>query len=95
MYIFIGRLHNEVTEQEIIKLFSTYGKVEQCFISKQKVNHRSRGYGFVLMMSEREAQEAISKLDGYEFYEVPIMVKPAREGDIRFLNGSRPVDDDN
>ena len=64
MNIFVGNLASNVTEAELKELFTSYGEVESLNIIKDKYTGESRGFGFVKMPSDEEANKAIKALDG-------------------------------
>ena len=64
MNIYVGNLDFEVTEKELNKLFSEYGNVESAKIITDKYSGRSKGFGFVIMDDDAEAQNAIKSLNG-------------------------------
>ena len=64
MDIFVGNLDFNVTEAELKELFTSYGEVESLNIIKDKYTGNSRGFGFVKMPSNEDAQKAIDGLDG-------------------------------
>ena len=63
--IFAGNLPADVTEQELIALFSTYGRVRSIRLVQDVFSGACRGFGF-LEMEGHEARAAISALDGME-----------------------------
>lgn len=63
--IFAGNLPTDVTEQELIALFSTYGRVRSIRLVQDVFSGACRGFGF-LEMEGHEARAAISALDGME-----------------------------
>lgn len=76
--LYIGNLSWNTTEDQLQELFSQVGTVESVTIITDKVSGRSKGFGFVEMSSEEEAQEAISKLNGQTVDERTIVVNEAR-----------------
>lgn len=78
MNIFVGNLAFAATEADVIKLFEGFGKVTSAVIVMEKKQAKSRGFGFVEMTDEQEAQAAIMALNGKEFMGRVINVNPAR-----------------
>src|SRR5262249_48971835 len=64
MNLFVGNLFWETTEADVAQLFEAYGTVERVQIITDRDTGRSRGFGFVEMPNEAEAQEAITDLHG-------------------------------
>lgn len=64
MNIFVGNLSFAVTENQLNKLFSEFGAVSKTTIVTDKYSGRSRGFGFVEMINNEEAHDAISRLEG-------------------------------
>jgi RNA recognition motif-containing protein len=106
MNIYVGNLPFSATEDELREVFSTYGQVESVTIIKDKVSGRSRGFGFIEMPEDSEAQSAITGLNGKDFKARNLVVNQARPreergGDFRGGSGGRgggyqrgPRDDD-
>ncbi len=78
MNIFISNISFKVREQALSDLFSQYGEVTSVRIIKDKESRRSKGYGFVEMANDSEAQAAINALNGTEHYERNIVVAEAK-----------------
>ena len=78
MNIFVSNISFKVREQALSDLFSQYGQVTSVRIIKDKETRRSRGYGFVEMADDSEAQAAIDALNGTEHYERNIVVAEAK-----------------
>lgn len=78
MNIFISNISFKVREQALQELFEQYGKVTSVRIIKDKETRRSKGYGFVEMENESEAQAAINALNGSVHYERNIVVAEAK-----------------
>ncbi|MBN2100708.1 RNA-binding protein [Candidatus Dojkabacteria bacterium] len=64
--VFVGNLSWDTTEEALSEFFSQAGTVEECSIIRDKISGRSRGFAFVTMSSEAEAQAAIDTLNGKE-----------------------------
>lgn len=78
MNIFISNISFKVREQALSDLFAQYGEVTSVRIIKDKESRRSKGYGFVEMANDEEAQAAINALNGTEHYERNIVVAEAK-----------------
>ena len=64
MHIFIGNVAFAMTEDEISHLFAAYGVVRHVRLITHRATGHSRGFAFVDMPNEREAQAAIAGLNG-------------------------------
>jgi RNA recognition motif-containing protein len=64
--LYVGNLSFSATEQDLEEVFGEIGTVESVNIIEDRDTGRSRGFGFVEMSSQEEAQNAISELDGKE-----------------------------
>ncbi|PWA51236.1 Nucleotide-binding, alpha-beta plait [Artemisia annua] len=64
--LFVGNLPFHVGDLDLAKLFQTCGNVVMVEVVYDKLNRRSRGFGFVTMSSVKEAEAAAKKFDGYE-----------------------------
>jgi RNA recognition motif-containing protein len=91
--LYIGNLSNEVTEEDLKANFSEVGKVVSVTVIKDKYTGLSRGFGFVEMETEKEAQEAMQKFNGGELHGNVITVNEARpkkeQGGMRGEGGGR------
>jgi RNA recognition motif-containing protein len=79
MNIYVGNLHFNVNEDELRKSFEEYGEVASVKIITDKYSGRSKGFGFVEMLNDKEAKEAIENLDGAEIKGRAVNVNQARE----------------
>ena len=66
MNIYIANLHFSVSEEELKQLFSQYGTVESVNLILDKKSKKSKGFAFVEMTNNEEAQEAITRIQGKE-----------------------------
>lgn len=76
--LYIGNLPYEVTEEDLKTNFSEVGKVHSVNIIKDKYTGLSRGFGFVEMETEKDAEEAIKKFNGGQLLGKTITVNEAR-----------------
>ncbi len=79
MNIFVGNLNFKLEEEELREVFEEYGEVSSAKIIKDKFTNRSRGFGFVEMPNDEEANKAIRELDGAELDGRNMNVNEARE----------------
>ena len=78
MNIYVGNLADGVTEDELRQAFEAHGQVSSARIITDKFSGQSRGFGFVEMENNDEAQAAISALNGSELKGQPLKVNEAR-----------------
>lgn len=83
MNIFVTNLHYKVQSEELRQLFEEYGKVDSAKVIMDHETGRSKGYGFVEMPDDTNAQQAIDELDGAEIMEKTIIVKKAKPREQR------------
>lgn len=62
--LFVGSLPYNITNQELNDLFASIGKVESAAVITDRFSGQSKGFGFVEMLNEDEAQKAIQQLNG-------------------------------
>jgi RNA recognition motif-containing protein len=83
MNIYVGNLSWSMTDEDLNELFSQYGAVSSAKILKDKMNGRSKGFGFVEMDSDDEAKAAIAALNENEIQGRKLIVnesQPRPEG---------------
>ena len=78
MNIYIGNLSAEVTDEELNNLFAEYGKVSSAKVIRDMFSQESRGFGFVEMPAQAEAQKAIDELNTKEVKGKKLVVNEAR-----------------
>ncbi|TCJ17760.1 RNA-binding protein [Flaviaesturariibacter flavus] len=66
MNIYVGNLSWNLKDQDLSDLFTPYGEVSSAKIIQDKMTNRSKGFGFVEMPNDAEAQAAIAQLNGSE-----------------------------
>lgn len=79
MKIYVGNLSYQTTEDELNDLFKEYGEVSSVNIIKDRYTDRSKGFGFVEMLTDAEAEKAIENLNETEIKERKLRVNQARE----------------
>lgn len=84
MKIYLGNLSYNVDEENVREIFEEVGQVSSVTIIKDKFTGKSRGFAFIEMPNEEEAQEAIKKFDGGKL-----------DGKKIIVNEARPKDDNN
>lgn len=60
---FVGNLNYTITTEQLREIFSAVGEVEDCNIVMDKINNRSRGFGFVTLKNDADLEAAMA-LDG-------------------------------
>ena len=83
MNIFIANLSFRVENDDLNKLFEEYGEVASAKVITDKFSGRSRGFGFVEMNDEAQANKAIEELNGVELDGKVIAVSVARPREER------------
>lgn len=64
MNIYVSNLGYSITNEDLTKLFSSYGPVSSARVITDKFTQQSRGFGFVEMADDNEASSAIRELNG-------------------------------
>lgn len=77
--LFVGNLSWNVRDEQLKEVFSAVGTVIEAVVIMDRVKDRSKGFGFVTMSTDEEAQKAISEIAGKEVDGRPINVSEARE----------------
>lgn len=76
--LYVGNLSPQATEEVLTALFSMFGTVEKAYLVVDKDTRQSKGYGFVVMSSEAEAQKAIKALDGKKVGDYTVKVEETK-----------------
>ena len=93
MNIFVGSLPFSIEEADLRESFEAYGTVDSVKIITDKFTGRSKGFGFIEMSNDEEAQKAIDELNGASVDGRAIVVnksEPKPEGERRSFNNNRP-----
>ena len=75
--LYVGGLAYSTTSESLRTLFAQFGTVESAAVVSDRDSGQSRGFGFVEMSTQPEAEAAISKLDGQSFEGRPLKVNVA------------------
>ena len=78
MNIYIGNLSYKVRENDLKEVMEDYGTVDSVKIVKDRDTGKSKGFAFVEMASDADAQRAIEELNGAEYEGRTMVVKEAR-----------------
>jgi RNA recognition motif-containing protein len=78
MNIYVGNLASDATDADLREAFEAFGQVDSARVVKDKFSGTSRGFGFVEMADESEAQAAMSGLNDKELRGRTVIVNEAR-----------------
>ncbi|HEV3256766.1 MAG TPA: RNA-binding protein [Gemmataceae bacterium] len=81
--IYVGNLVWDATADDLLTLFQEHGAVSRAQVITDRETGRSRGFGFVEMENDAEAQKAIEALNGHPFNGRPLTVNEARPREDR------------
>lgn len=87
--LYIGNLSYSTTNEELQQAFSQAGQVVEAVVMMDKMTGRSRGFGFVTMASDEDAQKAIEMFNGKENGGRAIVVNEARPMEQRAPRSDR------
>ena len=92
MNIYVGNLPFAASEDEVRQLFASYGQVDSVALIKDKFSGQPRGFGFVEMPNDEEANAAISGLNTKDFKGRALVVNQARPREERGSGGGGGFD---
>ena len=95
MNIFVAKLNFSTTSEELQSLFEQFGSVDSAKVIVDHETGKSKGFGFVEMSNDEEAQKAIDELNGATVQGRAIVVnksEPKPEGERRSFNNNRGGD---
>ena len=81
--LFVGSLAYSVTDDQLEEAFASVGNVVSAKVIIDRDTNRSKGFGFVEMSTEEEAQAAVKALNGKELGGRPMVVNEARPQEKR------------
>ncbi|HZR43043.1 MAG TPA: RNA-binding protein [Ktedonobacteraceae bacterium] len=79
MRLYVGRLPYRTTDQDLADLFGQYGQVDSATVIMDRDLGRSKGFGFVEMSNDQEAQAAMQELNNSTLEGRTIIVNEAQE----------------
>jgi RNA recognition motif-containing protein len=85
--IYVGNLAWGVTNEDLLELFGQHGKVVAAQVISDRETGRSRGFGFVEMENDQEAENAIQALNGADHNNRPLTVNVAKPREERAPRG--------
>ncbi len=89
MNMHVANLAYDATEDDLRTLFSAFGEVSAVNIIKERPSGRSKGFGFVEMPNNSEADKAIKSLNGTRLKDQLIRISQAKPPAKRSSRGSR------
>jgi cold-inducible RNA-binding protein len=87
--LFVGNLSFQTTENDLNDAFAAHGTVTEANLMMDRTTNRSRGFAFVTMSSDEEAQKAIAAMNGTDFGGRSITVNIAKPREERPAGGRR------
>ncbi len=81
--IYVGNLSFNLTDQDLMKVYSEFGEVSSATVIMDRDTGRSRGFGFVEMSDDTAATTAIEKTNGMDVDGRPLNVNEARPREPR------------
>lgn len=88
--LYVGNLPYSTTDEDLKELFAPYGTVVSASVISDRDSGRSKGFGFVEMETEEEANAAIEALNGKDFGGRNLVVNIARPREERGPREDRP-----
>ncbi len=85
--LYVGNLPYDTTEEDLRTLFAQAGTVASVAVIRDRDTGRSKGFGFVEMGSQADAQNAITKFNSYRIGDRTLTVNPARPREERSGGG--------
>ena len=86
--IYVGNLSKSTTEEELNTLFAQAGKVAAVELIKERKSHESKGFAFVTMSEQSEADKAVSMFNAYTLGDHVLKVSPAKPREERAEMGA-------
>ena len=77
--LFVGSISWDANEDDLRKLFSTYGELKDVHIAKDRETGKSRGFAFINFSSLKDGKKAVKELDGTDFHGRKISVQESNE----------------
>ena len=93
--LFVGNLSFKMVESDLQQVFTSFGAVKEAKIITDRESGRSRGFAFVTMENDTEADKAVTALNGREIGGREIVVNEARERERTSGGGGRDYQGNN
>lgn len=77
--LYVGNLSYDVGEDELSQVFTQCGQVSEARIIKDRDSGRSKGFGFIQMEDDSEADQAIQRMNGFDLKGRPLVVDEAKD----------------
>lgn len=81
--IYVGNLPYTTRAEDLKEIFSRYGQVSRATVIMDRETNRPRGFAFIEMTNQAEAEAAVAALAGYDFQGRPLTVNCARNNVVR------------
>jgi RNA recognition motif-containing protein len=85
--LYVGNLSYSTPEDDLRQLFAQAGQIKEVIIITDRETRRSKGFGFVEMMTQAEAEKAIQLFNNHELQGRRMMVNIARPREDRGMGG--------
>ena len=85
--LYVGNLSYDVNDADLEQLFAQHGTVQSAQVIQDKMTGRSRGFGFIEMGTDQEAQAAVAALNGKDFGGRALTVNEAKPREERSGGG--------
>jgi nucleolin len=85
--LYVGNLSKATTQEELSELFSQAGQVSMVEVVKERKSGESKGFAFVTMSEQSEADKAVSMFNAYSLSEHELKVSPAKPREERGAAG--------
>ena len=92
MKIYVGNLAYRTSKEDLREAFEQFGTVSSADVITDRATGRSKGFGFIEMLNDQEAENAISQMDGKELDSRTLKVNEARPMAPRQQGGFRSRD---
>lgn len=81
--LYVGNLSKSTTEEELTTLFAQAGKVTAVEVIKERKSGEPKGFAFVTMSEQKEADQAVSMFNAYSLSDHALKVSPAKPREER------------
>lgn len=88
MNMYVSNLGFQITDDDLRNLFTTYGEVSSAKVVTDKITGKSRGFGFVEMPEQNDAENAIKNLSGSAIEGRTIVVSEAKPRSSNSFSGN-------